>query len=151
MSRCSVLSTQWTGGIFCLWSLWHQAEDWWYSSYWRCLPLKPVGQVEPCHQTKTGKGPVDSETLVLLHLRAVGVSSAPHLGPVLEQVTVTSPTRIIITSHIAQSTEFSMLIRYLDGSWGFSQKQTNKKTKTKQNKTKQKTLSSWAFLPIKSI
>jgi hypothetical protein len=49
------------------------------------------------------------------YLRLIGISSTPDLVPVLEHVAMTSQMRIITTGHIAESTKFSMVMRYLEG------------------------------------
>ena len=45
----------------------------------------------------------------------VGISSSPDLVPVLVHVTIAPHMRIMTTSDKAKSTEFFMLMRYLDG------------------------------------
>jgi hypothetical protein len=73
-----------------------------------------VGQVEPCHQTKTGKVECIQKPWEFSYMRTVGVLSTLNLVPVLENLTMTPHIKIVTMSHVAQSTKFSMLMRYLD-------------------------------------
>ena len=74
-----------------------------------------VGQVELCHQTKTEIVEQIQKPWYLSYLRMVEVSSPPYLVPVVKHVTMIHHIKIITTSHISQNTDFSMLMRYLDG------------------------------------
>jgi hypothetical protein len=56
------------------------------------------------------------------HLRTVGVSPTPNQTPGPEQVTTTPHIKNMTAGHVTQNTEFSMLMRYLDGFRGLANK-----------------------------